>query len=98
MGRLKRGEGGAAPRSGPSGLVRALLLGACLLGLASCSSTPEPRGFYYAVQPGDNLYRIGKRFGVPARTLIEVNRIDDVHSVSVGTRLYIPAQRPSWRG
>jgi len=75
----------------PTACLVSLLVSFLVLGSFSCASKPEPRGFYYAVQPGDNLYRIGKRFGVPSETLIRVNHIRDVHSVSVGTRLYIPA-------
>jgi lipoprotein NlpD len=91
MGGLKGRQAGAGPRTGRLGL---LLVSCLALGLLSCASKQEPRGFYYAVQSGDNLYRIGKRFGVPTETLIRVNGIDDVHSVSVGTRLYIPTSKP----
>lgn len=33
-----------------------------------------PRGRYYTIQPGDSLYRISRRFGVPVGELIASNR------------------------
>lgn len=53
-------------------------------------STPSATGFYHEVEPGENLYRIGLRYGVPSAVLVKANRIDDVHGVRVGTRLWIP--------
>lgn len=75
----------------------ALLCVACLgLGLLGCagseSSSTRPRGFFYTVKPGDNLYRIGKRFGVPAKVLVQTNQIRDVTELAVGQRLFIPAR------
>ena len=69
----------------------ALLLG-LTLALTACSSN-APAGFYHAVRPGENLYRIGLRYGVPARVLVKMNRIRDVHSVPVGTKIWIPRSR-----
>ncbi len=66
-----------------------------LLAVTSCAS--KPTGFYYTVRAGDNLYRIGLRFGIPARTLVRSNRIRDVHAVPIGTRLWIPRRRPPAR-
>ena len=63
-----------------------------LAGPMACASRSRD-GFYYTVEPGDNLYRLGLRFGVSPDVLIEVNRIEDVHSVRVGTRLWIPRRR-----
>jgi murein DD-endopeptidase MepM/ murein hydrolase activator NlpD len=65
-----------------------------LAGPMACASRPR-EGFYYTVRPGDNLYRLGLRFGVPTRVLIETNHIQDVRSVRVGTRLWIPRRRAS---
>ena len=60
----------------------------CVLALA-CSSAPG-RGFYHQVRPGENLYRIGLRYGIKSSVLVRANRISDVTSVPVGTRLWIP--------
>ena len=64
----------------------------CLLGPVACASRQQ-EGFYYTVQRGDNLYRIGQRFGVPTKVLIETNRIKDVRKLKVGRRLWIPKHR-----
>jgi LysM repeat protein len=45
----------------------------------------------YIVQPGDNLYRIGRRFGVPWLALLKHNGLGDSAAVSVGQELRIPA-------
>lgn len=74
-------------------LVATLL---CLLGPASCASQSR-EGFYYTVRPGDNLYRIGRRYGVPADALAEANDIRDVRKLTVGTRLWIPGRRAQAR-
>lgn len=64
-----------------------------LVGTAgSCASSTSRSGFYYTVKAGDNVYRIGKRFGVPPNVLVRVNSIDDVTSIRVGTRLWIPGR------
>jgi murein DD-endopeptidase MepM/ murein hydrolase activator NlpD len=70
----------------PGGVASALLLALALV-LVGCSSGS---GFYHRVEPGENLYRIGLRYGVPARTLARANRVDDVRSMRPGTRLWIP--------
>jgi murein DD-endopeptidase MepM/ murein hydrolase activator NlpD len=71
-------------------------LGLGLLGCAGSQSSSAPsatsRGFNYTVKPGDNLYQIGKRFGVPVAVLVRANRIGDVTELSVGQRIYIPAR------
>lgn len=81
-------------------LTRSLTL-LCLVGLGlsvlGCagggqSSSKNSRGFFYTVKSGDNLYRIGKRFGVPASVLVRANGIRDVTELAVGQRLYIPAR------
>lgn len=50
----------------------------------------SPKGFYYTIKPGDNLYRIGKKYGVPTEVLVRVNGIRDVGELAVGQRIYIP--------
>ena len=66
-------------------LVAALVLGA---GGLSCSSSGGER--VHTVRKGENLYRIGLRYGVPAARIARINGIRDVSSMSVGTRLRIP--------
>lgn len=79
-------------------------LGLSVLGCVgtSGSSYPAyhaPRGFYYSVKSGDNLYRIGIRFGVPVSVLVRTNTIDDVTELAIGQRIYIPARGTgAWAG
>ncbi len=62
----------------------------CALGIGLACSSGKSTGFYHKLQRGENLYRIGLRYGVPTAVLIKANRIDDVRRVRVGTRLWIP--------
>jgi murein DD-endopeptidase MepM/ murein hydrolase activator NlpD len=62
-----------------------------VLALVLCAACAGPGlGRYHTVRQGENLYRIGLRYGVPAAQIARVNRIRDVTTVSVGTRLWIP--------
>jgi murein DD-endopeptidase MepM/ murein hydrolase activator NlpD len=61
-----------------------------VLGLALACSSGSSSGFYHRVESGENLYRIGLRYGVPSRVLVKSNRIDDVTTIRPGTRLWIP--------
>ena len=76
-------------------LLFASLLAGTLL-LSGCASTPTadaPRGAYHEVAPGENLYRIGLRYGVPAEVIARANGIQDVTQLRVGQRLFIPGIR-----
>ncbi|MCH2187405.1 LysM peptidoglycan-binding domain-containing M23 family metallopeptidase [Myxococcota bacterium] len=66
-----------------------LLFGLFLISVMGCAGSE--RGHYHTVARGENLYRIGLRYGVDAKTLARVNRIRDVTQVSVGERLWIPS-------
>jgi LysM repeat protein len=44
----------------------------------------------YVVQPGDNLFRIGLRFGVPYQQLAAFNNISDPTRIFVGQVIFIP--------
>ncbi|MDG2052043.1 MAG: LysM peptidoglycan-binding domain-containing M23 family metallopeptidase [Myxococcota bacterium] len=71
------------------------LLGALLASEVGCAG-PD-RGRYHTVAQGENLYRIGLRYGVDAKSLARVNRIRDVTQVKVGERIWIPPSRSSAR-
>jgi murein DD-endopeptidase MepM/ murein hydrolase activator NlpD len=45
------------------------------------------------VQPGENLYRIGKAYGVPYRRIAEENDLADPSRIIAGQKLYIPGAR-----
>ena len=66
------------------------------LWLPGCASKPSA-GFYHSVRAGENLYRIGLRYGVHHSVLRRVNKIPDETRLRVGTRLWIP-QSNSKRG
>jgi murein DD-endopeptidase MepM/ murein hydrolase activator NlpD len=71
--------------------VVALFAGA-LLALAGCAS-PSGGGVTHTVKPGETLYRISRYYEVSLDRVIRTNRIDDVTSVPVGTKLRIPGAR-----
>ena len=54
-------------------------------------------GSYYWVQPGDSLFAIARRFGIPFQELARINGINVNDPIRVGMRLYIP-QRPKRDG
>lgn len=68
--------------------IRPLLVGIALLQLCACGA-----GVYYTVQPGQNLYRISKTYGVNESYLARINGISDPTRLQVGTRLFIPGAR-----
>jgi murein DD-endopeptidase MepM/ murein hydrolase activator NlpD len=58
----------------------------CVLA-AACAAR---QGIYHDVRRGENLYRIGKAYGVPFATLARVNDIRDPHRIAVGQRIFVP--------
>lgn len=83
------------------GVLRGLLLSVSFLACAppsaiSPSSAPRSaQGVFHIVQPGENLFRIGKTYDVPYEELARVNRIRDPRQITVGQRIFIPrAARP----
>jgi lipoprotein NlpD len=67
---------------------------ALVLLVAGCAPqvTPPPkeRGFYHVVQPGENLYRIGKAYGLSYRELARINGIPDPAQIRVGQKIFVP--------
>lgn len=55
----------------------------------ACASTPET-GVYHVLQPGENLYRLSRYYGVSVPELVAANHIADVSDVPVGARIWIP--------
>lgn len=95
----RAGEGGRRTRRAAFAAAAWLTVGALLVfasgGCAGGSSTPEPdQPYYHEVAAGENLYRIGLRYGVPAREIARANGIHDVTQLRVGQLLLIPG----WRG
>lgn len=75
----------------------ALLLAAALILLASPLGCAGRRsggpGVIHHVRSGENLYRIGLRYGVTSKQIAKANGIRDVTSLRPGQRLYIPGAR-----
>lgn len=50
-------------------------------------------GEFYVVRPGDTLFYISRRTGVPIRTLVGINRIKDPDLIYAGGHLKLSAQK-----
>lgn len=59
--------------------------------VSACGThTSRSRGIYHTVRAGENLYRIGKAYGVPHGRLAQVNRLRDPSRIFPGQRLFVP--------
>jgi murein DD-endopeptidase MepM/ murein hydrolase activator NlpD len=68
-----------------------LLLLSFALALAGCATrTARGRGIFHLVGRGENLFRIGKAYGVDYRELARENDIADPAKIEVGQRVFIP--------
>lgn len=81
------------------GLTRkaALLSISLLFPLSFFSCAPRssiPRhtgqGIFHTVQPGENLFRIGKAYDITYQELARINRIGDPNQLRVGDKVFIP--------
>ncbi|MFQ5683389.1 MAG: LysM peptidoglycan-binding domain-containing M23 family metallopeptidase [Candidatus Binatia bacterium] len=50
----------------------------------------RPHGIYHVVKSGENLFRIGKAYGVPYWDLARINRIKNTHQLRVGQMIFVP--------
>ncbi|MEG6617162.1 L,D-transpeptidase family protein [Peptococcaceae bacterium 1198_IL3148] len=50
----------------------------------------SPRGFYYQVIPGDTLWTIARRFGMPVQLLINSNSLENPNQIYPGQKIFIP--------
>lgn len=60
-------------------------------------ATPMPSGaggIYYVVERGENLFRIGIKFGTTAQAIAAANNIPDPRQVQAGTMIRIPVPAP----
>jgi len=73
-----------------NGLVNPNLIRAGQVLIIPTLPPPAPGPVTYLVQPGDNLYRISLRFGVPIEAIIAVNRIVNPWYIRAGQVLIIP--------
>jgi len=54
------------------------------------SSVRRSQGIYHLVQPGENLFRIGKAYDVSVEELARVNGIRDASQIRAGQKIFIP--------
>ncbi len=74
-------------------LARLAALAAAVLAAASgCASLPD-YGTTHVLQPGENLYRLSRYYGVPVRDIERANGIRDVTGIPTGRQLFIPGSR-----
>jgi murein DD-endopeptidase MepM/ murein hydrolase activator NlpD len=67
-----------------------LAVAALELGVGCATKSTQSAGVYHQVQSGENLYRIGKAYGVSVPRLSRANSIADPRRLAVGQRLLIP--------
>ena len=73
------------------------ILGATIVVLTGCSAhltrpaePARPEGIYHEVRRGENLYRIGKAYGISHLELAKANGISDADHLEVGRKIFIP--------
>ncbi len=69
-------------------LIGMLAIGLAPLGPVGCAGRSP--GVIHHVRSGENLYRIGLRYGVEPKRIAKANGIRDVRELRVGQRLFIP--------
>jgi lipoprotein NlpD len=69
--------------------VRGVAVVATLVALVACRPVHPPE-FRHRVKPGENLFRIGKAYGVSYQDLARANGIGDVNRIEVGQELIVP--------
>jgi murein DD-endopeptidase MepM/ murein hydrolase activator NlpD len=67
----------------------------CGLGSGSLKPTGRGEGIYHQVKRGENLYRIGKAYGVSHVELARANGIADAGRLEIGQRIFVPGGRRS---
>ncbi|SMF75672.1 Murein DD-endopeptidase MepM and murein hydrolase activator NlpD, contain LysM domain [Azospirillum oryzae] len=89
----------------PKHLLSALVLSTAVLALGACervgglapfttvSDVPDSAGGAITVQKGDSAYSLSRRYNVPLRDLIEVNKLAAPYRLEVGQRLILPTSR-----
>ncbi len=65
-----------------------------------CASTPDApysqdgaAGLTHILQPGENLYRLSRFYGVSVDSIVSANGIGDVTQLKVGKRIWIPGAK-----
>ncbi len=47
-------------------------------------------GIVYVIKPGDTLYQISIRYGIPLALILRANPYVDIHDLKIGDKLCIP--------
>jgi murein DD-endopeptidase MepM/ murein hydrolase activator NlpD len=81
----------ACARSGPPAPVYVGAGGAPAARSQQAAGEAIAPGSTYIVRPGDTLYTIARRSGVPTRAIIDANRLQPPYALDGGTRIAIPA-------
>jgi lipoprotein NlpD len=68
-------------------------LSACLALLLGFASACGHSGVYHRVQPGENLYRIGKAYGYSYTELATINHLGDPGRIEVGQEIFVPGAK-----
>ena len=75
---------------GAAATARRFAIGCLLAAIAVCASACSTGGVHHRVGRGENLYRIGKAYGVDYRELARVNGIRPPYSISAGSDVFVP--------
>lgn len=67
-----------------------LVFAGCGFGHSSPKVAPRGDGIYHQVRRGENLYRIGKAYGVSHTDLARANALGDGGKLEVGQRIFVP--------
>ena len=54
---------------------------------------PVPKTGVHVVKPKETVYAISRRYGVPVRSLLVINRLQPPYILKLGQRIQVPAQR-----
>lgn len=61
------------------------------------TTQPTAGGIYYVVQPGENLFRVGLKFGTTAEAIAAASNIADPNQVPAGSMVLVPVPPPQGR-
>ena len=87
-------EWGGWLQRGLAGLL-VLMLSGCGFWHARVDRPTRGEGIYHQVRRGENLYRIGKAYGVSHTELARANGITDASRLEVGQRIFVPGGKRS---
>ena len=71
-------------------VLAVLVVAGCSLGHGGPRATTRGEGLYHQVRRGENLYRIGKAYGVSHTELAKANGLADASRLEIGQRIFVP--------